>query len=428
MSPAALAAQLGARARISLTPSSAFTPLRQALTLFHPHALWQWLGWSGVRRLVGRSEATRPAPVVVSPPSGVTGSPQELAALLREELPAFRASMLISGALLFRGWGLQHNDHFDTALEALRSRPTDFFGTAPRCRLDSSRYLFRNVAFESAGAGDPGRLQRLFKLVWGSTNASSKSHLQLFNFHNELAYLTPQRHTAPIGAFACADAPQIGGSTLLADCRRVLESLEHQMGVDGLPVAFKYTIARKPKDGVVQPRQTSGDYEGFLLGEYELDGVADQWATGIDSSSGGSDESGTGSGTGREVALRERAASLGLEVIDEGDDLAIWSSWIPTIRHHDITKEQTWWLNGNHMTLGACGHPKLPFLFRFDNGVERAPTWEEAVIISTAFWRESSFFAWERGDLLLFDNQLVAHNASPGVGSRRILPSFGAAF
>ena len=43
--------------------------------------------------------------------------------------------------------------------------------------------------------------------------------------HNELAYLTPELHRAPFGAFACLQAPEFGGATLLADCRRVLETL-----------------------------------------------------------------------------------------------------------------------------------------------------------------------------------------------------------
>ena len=44
------------------------------------------------------------------------------------------------------------------------------------------------------------------------------------------------------------------------------------------------------------------------------------------------------------------------------------------------------------------------------------------------YWSEATFFSWERGDLLLLHNQLVAHNASPGVGARQILPVFGDCF
>lgn len=129
--------------------------------------------------------------------------------------------------------------------------------------------------------------------------------------------------------------------------------------------------------------------------------------------------------------MRSRAASLGLEVVDQGHDLAVYSPWVPTHRPCALVnekEEETWWLNGNHMTLGATGHPQLPFEFRFADGTERAPTLAEATTIATAYWRESSFFPWVQGDLLIFSNQLVAHNASPGVGARQILPSFGDMF
>ena len=85
-------------------------------------------------------------------------------------------------------------------------------------------------------------------------------------------------------------------------------------------------------------------------------------------------------------------------------------------------------LNGNHMTLGATGHPLMQFESRFPDGIERAPTLAEATTIAAAYWRESSFFPWEQGNLLIFSNQLVAHSASPGLGARQSLPSFGDMF
>ena len=133
-----------------------------------------------------------------------------------------------------------------------------------------------------------------------------------------------------------------------------------------------------------------------------------------------------------EAGLRARAASLGLEVVEQEHDLAVYSPWMPTHRRYAMGNghavEETWWLNGNHMMLGAKGHSSLPFQFRFPDGIERAPTLMEATTIAAAYWRESSFIPWQPGDLLIFSNQLVAHNASPGVGARQILPSFGEMF
>jgi len=57
-----------------------------------------------------------------------------------------------------------------------------------------------------------------------------KCVLAAYADHNELAYLTPELHSAPYGTFACLQAPELGGATLLADCRRVLETLKESLG------------------------------------------------------------------------------------------------------------------------------------------------------------------------------------------------------
>lgn len=152
---AALAATLGGRAKVYRTPAAARLPLEQALRLFHPTALAHWLGADGsaLQSLVGRDETHRPAPVVVDgsgcPEANATG----LRHLIEASLSELEAVVQQSGAILFRGWELKDLQDFDGALRSLKSRPTDFFGTAPRCRLAGSDYLFRNVAFETAAAG-----------------------------------------------------------------------------------------------------------------------------------------------------------------------------------------------------------------------------------------------------------------------------------
>ncbi len=146
----ALTAAVGARARVYHTPTSARTPLEQALRLFHPAALQRWLGPDGsaLAQLVGRDEVSKPAPVVVEAVSA-EATATTLQRLIVSALPELERVVRDSGAILFRGWQLKNSIDFDSALKSLRCRPTDFFGTAPRYRLDGSAYLFRNVAFES---------------------------------------------------------------------------------------------------------------------------------------------------------------------------------------------------------------------------------------------------------------------------------------
>lgn len=45
--------------------------------------------------------------------------------------------------------------------------------------------------------------------------------------------------------------------------------------------------------------------------------------------------------------------------------------------------------------------------------------------VAEAYWFEATFYSWRPGDMLLFNNNLVAHDATPGVGKRMILPCFG---
>jgi len=93
------------------------------------------------------------------------------------------------------------------------------------------------------------------------------------NFHNEMAYLDEAHHLAQYGVFACQEPPDIGGYTLLADARKVMERLEASM-VD-LPVAMKWVLTRRKRGNV--PTSRTGTYTEFLLGDYLLEGVEDQW-------------------------------------------------------------------------------------------------------------------------------------------------------
>lgn len=121
-------------------------------------------------------------------------------------------------------------------------------------------------------------------------------------------------------------------------------------------------------------------------------------------------------------------------MVESADELVVWSRWIsPSRPLPDGTA--TWWCNGNHVSVGSAdvfGRPDalegLPWLFRFEDGTERPATVGEIMMISWAWWQEAAFYKWHRGDLLIFNNQVVAHNGTPGVGKRMVLPSFGGCF
>merc|ERR1712196_217721 len=147
------------------------------------------------------------------------------------------------------------------------------------------------------------------------------------------------------------------------------------------------------------PTLKTGSYVDFLLGNFLLADVEDQW--------------------GNEEQILKMAADLNLEVdnSDEDGDIVIWSKWISPVRPLKGDSKSTWWFNSNHLVLGSTSHrDSLRFQFKYDDKSIRFGTWREIYAIALAYWRETTFFAWRKGDLLIFNNQTVTHNASPGTG------------
>lgn len=361
-----------------------------------------------------------PRPVLIfKPQTDLQASPAWLATFVQEHRLQLKELADQYGALLFRDFGLTKAGNpttslgldacvrsAETVLEAAQMQPTAFFGQAPRWQPSGWRYLFRNVAFEAAAAGQgffPWLRLRL-GLVWSKAP-------QYLTFHNEMAYLDINKHLGAYGVFFVPLASKIGGFTPVSDARVVLQRVKQALGSQ-FPVAMKWVLARKRKAAV--PKQKSGGYLDFLLGKFELDSVEDQfWPT------------------RRLEEIKSLAANLDLEVTETDDEIVISSRWIAPERPM-TDGSTTWWCNGNHLAVGSqdvFGRPDalqgLPWLFRFGDGTERPATMEEILKISWAWWQEAAFFNWKSGDILIFNNQVVAHNASPGLGVRMVLPSFG---
>ena len=161
-------------------------------------------------------------------------------------------------------------------------------------------------------------------------------------------------------------------------------------------------------------KQESGDYEGFLTGSWEFAQYPDQWSPCLET---------------RQADIEAQCNQLGVRcsVDKERNDIVIESEWVPLVRPHEATDSETVWCNLNHAILGK-EHELLPFYFQYKDGSERHASWSELFALVAAYWSESTFFAWEKGDMLLLHNQLIAHNASPGVGERSIMPVFGDCF
>jgi len=398
---AALAAPRGGGARCSREALAAATAAAAAL-----------VGAASLRREPA-------APLVLRPVGPEQASPAWLAQFVEENRKMLQSAVDRHGALLFRGFGLADAgtataEALDASvracegvLEAAHMRPTKFFGQAPRKQLPGWRYLFRNVAFESvAPSGFVARAKLAAGVVWSRAPS-------FLTFHHEMAYLSPENHLGKYGVFFCPKPSSVGGFTPLSDARRVLRRLQSTLG-GGLPTEMRWVLARKRKAPV--PLAESGGYLDYLLGNFELADVLDNfWPT------------------RRVIELRKLAGELGLELEETDTEFVVWSRWInPSRPLADSSGEITWWANGNHMAVGSqdiFGRPDalkgLPFEFKFADGSVRPASMAEIIEISLAWWQEAAFYRWAKGDLLIFNNQVVAHNATPGLGKRMVLPSFG---
>jgi alpha-ketoglutarate-dependent taurine dioxygenase len=271
------------------------------------------------------------------------------------------------GALLFRGFDVSSDMKFHDFIENLPTGALDYVdGNSPRTKLLGK--------------------------VYTSTEYPSEYELSM---HNELSY---SRNWPSKLFFCCVIAPVEGGSTLIADCRKVLADLD--------------------PDIVEQFSKKQVKYTRYLHGGF---GVGPSWQQTF------------------EVESKTAVEGIckNLEISFEWDDFdGIKLSQIgPGILEHRITGEQVWFNQADQFHISnlpeevqlgiECiseGNKKLyPTYSYFGDGSEINP--ELFISIREVFKRHTIVFQWEKGDLLLVDNVLMAHGRSAFSCERKILVS-----
>jgi alpha-ketoglutarate-dependent taurine dioxygenase len=107
----------------------------------------------------------------------------------------------------------------------------------------------------------------------------------------------------------------------------------------------------------------------------------------------------------------------------------------PAVRVHPRTGEPVWF---NHLAfwhvssleprlrevfLGEFGQEELPYNTYYGDGT---PVEDSAIEeVRNAYREETVAFPWQKGDLLMLDNMLVAHGRHPFSGARKILTAMG---
>lgn len=276
------------------------------------------------------------------------------------------SKLLVHGGLLFRGFDLRSADDFSQVLSALPVQLMHYMeGATPRVELAEK--------------------------VYTSTEFPSDQKIQL---HNELCYVT----TWPMKIwFFCMQPADSGGATPIGDVRRVYNRLDARV------------------------RQRFID-KGWMLVRNFSEGMGLTWRTSFRVSERS------------EVESYFKRARIEWEWIS--DNHLRTSQVRPAVAKHPRTGEMVWF---NHvafwhmssleptlrqMLLEEYGEQGLPYNTYYGDG-ERI---EDGVIeeLREAYLAETESFAWERGDLMMLDNMLVAHGRASYEGSgRKILAAMG---
>ncbi len=258
----------------------------------------------------------------------------------------------------------------------------------------------------------PERFERLVETISGplltyTERSSPRSHVagriytstdyppdQEIFLHNENSY----QNNWPLRiGFYCATPPEEGGETPIADVRRVLRR-----------------IAPDTRQRFIERR--------ILYVRNFRPGLGLPWHTVFQ--------------TTDRATVDEYCALAGIDTEWTHDDRLVTRQVREAVALHPVTGDMLWF---NHATffhastldpivrheLGAeFGEDQLPFNTYYGDGGAIEPAALEE--LRRAYREEAVMFRWQRGDILLLDNMLVAHGRRPYTGNRRILVAMAA--
>jgi len=290
-----------------------------------------------------------------------------------------------AGAVLFRGFSaIQTADDFSSIAQRMAPEMLDYAGgTTPR----------------SAVTG---------KIV---TSTDAPRHV-VIGLHQEMSYLSPAREfpdpTPDKVMFFCETAPGGGGQTPLADMREVYKKLPREL------------VSRfESKGGLVLHRKLPAQKRyGFEV----------TWSTAF--------------GTSDRAEMDGIARRNGWAISwDKHGGLEVSHGPSPVTKTHRLTGEKIWfnqahllhksvapwtsaWL-GSSLTQRLRAKAMKPFIrdrFYYHSTFADGSEYSESDIetIRNVIQQETVFFDWQRGDVLLIDNKLVAHGRQPYSPPRKI--------
>ncbi|WP_377273147.1 TauD/TfdA family dioxygenase [Peterkaempfera sp. SMS 1(5)a] len=226
--------------------------------------------------------------------------------------------------------------------------------------------------------------------VFSSTDLPAPQRIQM---HNENSYTL----TFPgLLVFSCLTAPDAGGATPVADCRRVLRTVPEELARKMRAVGWQLT--RTYSDHLSTDWRTAfSSQDQQVVERYCADNlISHEWQ--------------------QDGNLRTRQLRPGvINHPDTGDEvwfnhLAFWNEWA---LDEDLRE----------VLVDEFGPGNLPFNTAFGDGEPLTKADLDAV--RAAYDEATVRETWQVGDLLLVDNILTAHGRDPYQGDRKIVVAMG---
>jgi len=304
---------------------------------------------------------------IVSPARKEDGTQDFLLSYLKDNKGMITDLLSDTGAMLFRGFGITDKDGLSEVKEIFAGGTAFNYvdGNSPRTRLSNA--------------------------VYTSTEYPKEYPISL---HSELSY----SHRWPgMIFFLCHTPAETGGETPIADCRSVLKGLRRE---------------------IVDKFETLGvKYTRYLSGER---GMGKSWMDTFETNDRAMVE-----GYCRDSQIEFSWEQSALYLSQRG----------PGVARHPVTGEKVWFNQANQFhpsglpaeiykglkLMHARSVRKFPQYAFFGNG-EEIPE-EYLKEITDTHFEMALKFKWEKGDLLMLDNMLVAHGRMPFKGDRKIFVS-----
>lgn len=291
----------------------------------------------------------------------------DLNAWLQTNAATVEQKLVHHGAILFRGFGIHNAQRLEQIVRTVAGEPLSYDDQAtPRDHVSGG--------------------------VYGTTVFPAAYAIEL---HNESCYGA----NFPQKAFFCCEIPaSVGGETPVADSRAIYRRISLQ------------TRALFERHGIMYVRNFG---EGF--------GIPWQQVYGVE--------------TRAEVEAFCDAHDIQYQWLD--DNHLRTRQVRPASVDHPVTGETVWFNQATAFHISTLApEVALPLLDEYGPmGVPKNallgdgnPIPEDALDeIRAAVAAETRSFPWQRGDLVLADNLLVAHGRNPFQGERRVLVGFGQA-